>query len=332
MSTQNYEYLYTMYINFRSSLHSFAARERKRTLESTTSASSSVNYRYLTSPEKRARLESTKKETKALRMRVMRLEKKISDALEKDSVVLDSEISMDMSSIMDKEDSVIKNTYKEGTFQYIFWNQQKEAIGKEGAKKNGIRWHPLIIKWCLYLRHQSSKAYDTLRDSGCIALPSQRTLRDYSHAVKTGAGFSADVDLQLHRAAKLHSSPKYHSLVSLLIDEMTIKEDLVYDKHAGTLVGFVNLGDVNNHLLQFEESLDEESQPVLAKSMIAFMVKGLFSNLRFPYAQFPCTAIKGDQMFSPFWKAVFRLERMGFKVYILCNMHDTNIDTYVCRC
>ena len=33
-------------------------------------------------------------------------------------------------------------------------------------------------------------------------------------------------------------------------------------RHAGTLVGFVNLGDVNNHLLQFEESLDEESQPV----------------------------------------------------------------------
>ena len=74
--------------------------------------------------------------------------------------------------------------------------------------------------------------------------------------MKTGAGFSADVDLQLHRAAKLHSS---HSLVSLVIDEMTIKEDLVYNKHAGTLVGFVNLEDVNNHLLQFEESLDEES-------------------------------------------------------------------------
>ena len=68
MSTQNYEYLYTMYINFRSSLHSFASWERKRTLESTTSASSSVYYWSLTSPKKRARLESTKKKTKALRM------------------------------------------------------------------------------------------------------------------------------------------------------------------------------------------------------------------------------------------------------------------------
>ena len=48
---------------------------------------------------------------------------------------------MDMSSIMDKEDGVIMNTHKNGTFQYIFWNQQQEAIGKEGAKKNGIQWH-----------------------------------------------------------------------------------------------------------------------------------------------------------------------------------------------
>ena len=43
-----------------------------------------------------------------------------------------------MSSIMDKEDGVIMNTYKDGTFQYIFWNQQQEAIGKEGAKRIGF--------------------------------------------------------------------------------------------------------------------------------------------------------------------------------------------------
>ena len=71
-------------------------------------------------------------------------------------------------------------------------------MGREGAKKNGIRWHPLIIKWCLYLRHQSSKSYETLREPGILALPSQRTLRDYSHAVNTGAGFSSEVDHQLN--------------------------------------------------------------------------------------------------------------------------------------
>lgn len=31
--------------------------------------------------------------------------------------------------------------------------------------------------------------------------------------------------------------------VTLVMDKVHIKEDLVYDKHEGTLVGFVNLGD-----------------------------------------------------------------------------------------
>ncbi len=56
-----------------------------------------------------------------------------------------------------------------------------------------------MIRWCLYLRHCSNKAYDTIRES---ALPSQRTLRDYSNAVKADAGFSSEVDQQLLQASK----------------------------------------------------------------------------------------------------------------------------------
>ena len=67
----------------------------------------------------------------------------------------------------------------------------------------------------------------------------------------------------------------------LLLDEMHVKEDLVYDKHSGAMIGFANLGDINDHLLQFESSLLEDKQmsPRLAKSMMVFMVRGLFSKL-----------------------------------------------------
>ena len=53
-----------------------------------------------------------------------------------------------------------------------------------------------MIRLCLYLCHQSSKAYETLRDSG-IALPSQRTLIDYTYSFKAATGFSSGVDQQL---------------------------------------------------------------------------------------------------------------------------------------
>ena len=51
------------------------------------------------------------------------------------------------------------------------------------------------------------------------------------------------------------------------------------------------------------------------KSMMAFMVTGLFhSSQACLYAQFPCAKVTGDLLIEPFWKAVYRFERMGFKV------------------
>ena len=145
-----------------------------------------------------------------------------------------------------------------------------------------MRWHPLMIEWCLYLRYQSSKGYETLRDSGCIHLPSQQTLRDYSNCIKAEAGFSLEVDHQLATAANLTTCPDWQKLVILLMDEIHIREDLVYNKHSGKMIGFCNLGAVNNHLLLFERSLKKEdcNNPVLAKSMMVFMIKGLFTPLR----------------------------------------------------
>ena len=103
--------------------------------------------------------------------------------------------------------------------------------------------------------------------------------------------------------------------VSLVMDEVHIKDDLVYDKHEGALVGFVNLGDTNNHLLQFEAALLGDSVPCpLAKFMLVLMVPGLFSKVYFPYAQFACSKLSGDLLMDPVWEAISRLERQGIRV------------------
>lgn len=106
-----------------------------------------------------------------------------------------------------------------------------------------------MIRWCLYLKHQSSKVYQTLRNSGCIVLPSERTPRNYSHCVKATAGFLIEVDRQLSQAAKLTSYPEWHKFVILLLDEIHIKEQLVFNKYMGQTIGFTDLGDVNNQLI-----------------------------------------------------------------------------------
>ena len=72
-----------------------------------------------------------------------------------------------------------------------------------------------------------------LHESGAIKLPSQRTPRDYTYYTKTKSGFGDDVDQQLMEAAQIYTCPERDKYVILVMDEMHIKEDIVYDKHTG---------------------------------------------------------------------------------------------------
>ena len=135
-----------------------------------------------------------------------------------------------------------------------------------------------------------SGAYEALCDSGCIRLPSQRTLRDYTHYIKASIRFSSEANEMIMKAAKVESCPEQKKCVILLLDEMHIREDLVFDKLTGAMIGYTNLGDINEHLLHFEQSLSDSAPatPKLAKTMMVFMVRGQFSKLQFAYAEFPC--------------------------------------------
>ena len=173
----------------------------------------------------------------------------------------------------------------------------------------------MMIKWCLFLRHHSSHAYELLRKSGCIELPSQRTLRDYTHHCKNTVGFSTELDKQLMDDAHFQSLCNREKLVCLIGDEMHIREDLVYDKHSGDLMGFINLGDMNEDLKELENQLEASDaiSPPLASTVFVFMIRGLFTSLKFPYATFPAN-VSADQLLPLYIEAIFRLERCDFNV------------------
>ena len=69
-------------------------------------------------------------------------------------------------------------------------------------------------------------------------------------------------------AAEISTCPE-HKYVLLLIDEMCIKENLLYNNassYSGELIGFANLGDINSHLDAYEKSTNssEKLSPPLA--------------------------------------------------------------------
>lgn len=181
-----------------------------------------------------------------------------------------------------------------------------------------IRWHPLMIKWCLNVKLRSTSAYAAMRNSGFLKLPSERTLRDYTHWTKMLSGFQPSSFERLLAEARYNDLDEWQKFVVLLHDEVKIKSDLVYCKQTGELIGFANLGDVNNALIDFEKKFQNEVSnctPDIATYMLAFMVRGVSISLEYPLAHFPCSGCTSADLIYPlFWDGVRHLETLGFKV------------------
>ena len=74
--------------------------------------------------------------------------------------------------------------------------------------------------------------------------------------------------------------------VILIVDEMKVQEDLVYDKTVCNLLVFVNVGEVNNELEVLEGKLRADVQDpceTIATHMLTLMVRELFIKTEFPY-------------------------------------------------
>ena len=187
-------------------------------------------------------------------------------------------------------------------FMKLFWGKQREVIGK-GTR---VRYHPMIIRFCLSLAAKSASAYDELRSSNVLTLPTRRTLRDYKNVVKPGSGFNHQVIDELTKIASgLKCCQRY---VVLSFDEMKIKENLVYDKYSGQLVGYVDLGDPETNYASFK---DPDS---LATHVLVFYIRGLASDLKFDSGYFGTRDVTAHQLLMQFWKVVAVLEDT-------CNLH-----------
>ena len=301
---------------YRSVLRAMSSRQKRSPPSAErTGISSHANYRYLTTPEKTTRLSNLRHEVSQQKRKVEVLEEKVKQLHKSCGVEVDEEMHNDLSGIMDEMNEEVNKKYPENLFHRIFWKQQLQA--KQLRDKRQIRWHPAMIKWCLNLKLMSSSSYHAMRSSGVLVLPSERTLRDYTHWMSSDVGFSESVDQDLMKEAKLDAAQDFQKHVCLVFDEVRIKEDLVYDNHTCQIIGFVNLGEITNQQLELEHSESGKPQQRVAKNMLVFMVRSLFSTLEYPYAQFLCSSLSADLIFPLLWDCIKRLESCGFKVVAL---------------
>lgn len=182
---------------------------------------SHVNLRYLTPVEKDERIRNLHAQVVKDRKKIDQLQSKLENIIQKDGVTVDNALNKDLVDIM--QSSPVDS---EETFSSIFWKQQLKAAKAQSSK--GIRWHPAIIRWCLYLHHKSSGCYSTLRNSGVIHLPSDRTLRDYRHSSPSTSGFSKETDMDLLEAVSMQQPKHLAKYVSIVLDEMHVEGGFVF--------------------------------------------------------------------------------------------------------
>ena len=168
---------------YRRQLQVERTRERKRSVSSRTRHDSHCTYRSLDSSEKEARLRNLAKAVRIERQRSKAMIEKLTKELDDNAVTLTEQDSADMTALVtDREVNNQVAAFPEGSIQKLFWEQQVHHHRLSNKKQ--MRWHPLMIRFALNLKYSSTAAYRAVQRSGFIALPSERTLRDYTHWTK----------------------------------------------------------------------------------------------------------------------------------------------------
>jgi len=121
-------------------------------------------------------------------------------------------------------------------------------------------------------------------------------LRDYKNYIRPKQGFNKDIIAELVR--KVEHFLEEEKFVVLLLDEMKIQENLVWDKHTGELIGYIDLGDPSVNFATFK------NVETVASHVLVFMLRSIVNPFKFSLANFATTGVGAVQLFPIFWKAV----------------------------
>ena len=181
-------------------------------------------------------------------------------------------------------------------FMKFFWEEQQKYLS---SSKTGVRYHPMIIRYCLGLAAKYPSFYDDIRNgennnTGFLMLPSRRRLRDYKNDIRPTQGFNRDVVNEL--AKNVENFAEEEKYIILLLDEMKIQEDLVWDKHTGDLIGHVDLGNTELNYAALKNP-DE-----FASQVLVFLVRSIVNPMKFTIANFATKNVTTTQLFPLFCK------------------------------
>ncbi|XP_071855332.1 uncharacterized protein [Apostichopus japonicus] len=292
----------------------YVKRNRLRgTVGNPTNLTSHVRNDLLSSPQKKLKLKLLERKKDSLCTTISKLEDQIKRIFEVEGIKLDHEKDLFLKGIFMNEEDSMKSKIKPGSPQFLLWEQQKNNLMKPS---NRWRWHPEIIKWCVAVHGKSPAAYNLIRQSGFLTLPSLKTINKYIHFCKSGVGFIPEV-FQKVSSEIGPTTGDISENVTLILDEMKIKSGLVFSGSSGRLVGFTDTGPIKNMLDYFERRFKGETNSKklpLASHVLVLMVRSIFGTIKAPIAYFTTCELKGDDLFPIVWRCIRHLELFSIRV------------------
>lgn len=271
------------------------------------------------------RLKNVHEHNTKLTLRTKALQKKAMDCIESDGIILSEVESTDIENVMELHTSN-GTDLESNMFQKLLWEQQKQYNALN--RKRQMKWHPLIIRFALSLHYASRSAYSFVAESGFLSLPSERTLRDYTHWCDIKNGVHLPIIQELSKETM--SLAVEERLFGLILDEMTIKSGIVFNKSAGEMIGFVDLGSVNHEMDSLAESLTagpcKRSIPKLSDHMLSFMVRPVYKPCKaYVIASYASLDLCGHTLYAIIWEVIEALELNGMQVIsITCDGISSN--------
>ncbi|XP_078495130.1 uncharacterized protein LOC108950140 isoform X2 [Ciona intestinalis] len=200
-----------------------------------------------------------------------------------DLVTVDEDTHNDIIELYHKENDEMNDWQK-----MFFSNQCQNA--KTSPKQR--RYHPDVIRWAIELYARSPAAYNQLKTSGVLTLPSSKTLQQYRNMASNSSGINR---IAMQQLKQLKDSVEGY----ITVDEMKVQESLVL-KH-GKLVGFIDYGD-------------RKCEEKLATHICMFYIRSFKKEVSVPIAWWPTTTTPAYQLASMFWELFGVCELKGFHI------------------
>ena len=117
--------------------------------------SSKVNRRYLSTEELQSKLKMTPKKGRISQK--AQLSQLISKVLNTEGIKVSKDYNLELKEIIENSDNPFNEETPMGPMGFLWQQQKQQAKGKY----KDMRWHPLMIRWCISVYHTSPAATNT---------------------------------------------------------------------------------------------------------------------------------------------------------------------------